>query len=686
MTYDINLGNNLAGSGQGFKIFGEMAGDWNGFAVARCGDFNNDGYDDIIISSRLSDGNGRTDSGTAYIIFGKASGFNDIDLKNLPSSYGFKLTGAAADDWVYSVASAGDINGDGYDDIIIGSSGADPNSRNAAGISYVIFGKSNGFSDIDLASLNNTQGFKILGQSYSDVSGSSVAGAGDINNDGYKDIIIGAPATYSGKTGKSYIIFGKANGFTDIDLNNLSLDQGFKITGQYGDTCGLSVSAAEDINGDGFDDIIIGAPMYQLNKKGEVYVFYGKQTGFENINLYNSLSSSDGFRIIGEEIGDRLGISVASAGDINRDGYKDIIIGNRPNPSYMNGISTTYVIFGKADIAADIDLTNLTPSQGFKIYGETIGDEAGYSVASIGDINADGYDDIIIGAYNALDGTGKSYIILGKADGFVDINLVDLLSNQGFSITGAYSGDSSGFSVSGAGDINGDGYDDIIIGAPYANSYAGITYLIYGAESGFKTDSPTPIPTFSPTFVPSNNPTYAPTKSPSITPTLIPTSLPSIIPSVEPTLSPSASPTALPTSLPTKKYDHDCTKVIDSSDLALSPFDDKVILSTGRLFNIDCKGGNDEVVFYLNHSIRVDFFKELISVFDKTAAFKNCEIVKFNGQHHSEVILGNETIAVFGNNNTMIFHTDEENECIKLQGVTGHSFEFLSSAIELDLN
>jgi Ca2+-binding RTX toxin-like protein len=432
---------------------------------------------------------------------------NPLDLASLDGTNGFRLDGIdAGDSSGSSVSSAGDVNGDGFDDLIIGAGGADPGGDNSAGESYVVFGKSGGFtSAIDLDMLDGTNGFRLDGIDAGDSAG-QVSSAGDVNGDGFDDLIIGAPFTSPDNAiqpeesfGESYVVFGKSAGFASvIDLDMLDGTNGFRIDGSsLYDRFGISVSSAGDVNGDGFDDLIIGGPSeeYGFFRTGASYVMFGKSVGFAAAIDRSTLDGTNGFRIDGIDIGGYSGVSVSSAGDVNGDGFDDLIIG-APGANVFLGVSTgeSYVVFGKSSgFASVIDLSTLDGTNGFRLDGIDLGDYAGDSVSSAGDVNGDGFDDLIIGAGYAGPGgnsaAGESYVVFGKSGGFtsaIDLGMLD--GTNGFRIDGIDAGDRAG-GVSSAGDVNGDGFDDLIIGAggadPGGNSAAGESYVVFGKSGGF---------------------------------------------------------------------------------------------------------------------------------------------------------------------------------------------------------
>jgi hypothetical protein len=355
------------------------------------------------------------------------------------------FTGEGASDSLgFSVSSAGDVNNDGYDDVIVGAY-CNNASGDYTGRAYIFFGG---------PAMDNIPDVTFTGEAAGDDFGWSVSGAGDVNKDGYDDVIVGAQYAGIAKPGRAYLFFGGPN------MDNLA---DVTFTGAFpDDNFGLSVSGAGDVNKDGYDDVIVGAWNNNAggSHAGRAYLYYGGA----------SVDNGADVTFTGAAANDLFGYSVSDAGDVNKDGYGDVIIGalGYPGGGY---IGRTCIYYGGAsmDSTADVVLT-----------GAAGGDNFGRSVSGAGDVNNDGYDDVIIGADGDDTGVsngGGAHIYYGGAsmDNVSDVNL-----------TGAATLDVFGFSVSGAGDVDNDGFDDVVVGAYQVDDggdNAGGAYLYLGGAN-----------------------------------------------------------------------------------------------------------------------------------------------------------------------------------------------------------
>ena len=403
---------------------------------------------------------------------------------------------AAHDNSGSSVSAAGDVNGDGFDDLIVGAPRANTNGS-YSGASYVVFGHGAPFTaSLALASLDGDIGFRLDGVAADDYSGFPVSAAGDVNGDGFDDLIVGAPhADPNGSlSGASYVVFGHGASFdATFALASLDGSNGFRLEGEGpGDGSGFSVNAAGDVNGDGFDDLIVGAPRANTNVSysGASYVVFGHGTPFNASLELANLDGTDGFRLDGVAVFDGSGEVVGGAGDVNGDGFDDLIVGAyQADPNGFDS-GASYVVFGHGTpFAATLALASLDGSNGLRLDGVAASDHSGWAVSAAGDVNGDGFDDLVVGAFGADPNgaySGASYVVFGRSAPFTaSLALASLDGSIGFRLDGVAANDLSGNSVSAAGDVNGDGFDDLIVGAPVAepNGLAsGASYVVFGRD------------------------------------------------------------------------------------------------------------------------------------------------------------------------------------------------------------
>ena len=374
-----------------------------------------------------------------------------------------------------SVSSAGDVDGDGLDDLLIGAIGND-DGGSAAGKTYLFFGSTvvaAGTFNLSLADA------AFVGENAGDTSGCSVSSAGDVDGDGKDDLLVGAynNSDGGGSGGKTYLFLGST--VTTGGTFDLSLADAAFVGENGGDISGWSVSSAGDVDGDGLDDLLIGANNYSQTAllAGKTYLFFGSTV---IVGGTFDLSVADA-SFVGENAYDSSARSVSSAGDVDGDGLADIVIGAILNGDGGSYAGKTYLFLGSTIAAGgSFDLGSADAS----LVGEEAYDYSGASVSSAGDVDGDGLDDLLIGAYGNGDGgsgAGKSYLFLGSTlapGGTFDLSVADA------AFVGENANDRSGASVSSAGDVDGDGINDLLIGADGNNeggADAGKSYLFLGS-------------------------------------------------------------------------------------------------------------------------------------------------------------------------------------------------------------
>ena len=528
----------------GFSITGPQAGARLGHALASAGDFNGDGLDDFAVGAlfqRFQLNGMEHKPGGAYVFFGKpetptadgaqfgtaqSGGHRLLEFgdKGAPQAAdGVLFQGSGQDDYNpggdsdrfgWDVSSAGDINGDGLDDLIVaeprGRDTALPHSMNGGEV-YVFYGtpQASAMPTIDTGALTPAQGFRIQTHAYWDYFGASVAGLGDINGDGLGDFIIGNPDAEENKAvnrrGFAYVIFGKADP-SDADdkgtqfgtmaaagdpqilmADELLPQDGFVIRGRIRSSyLGASVDGAGDVNGDGFDDILVGAPGFPFfpdAARGEAYVIFGKPDPSDPTKK-------------GEQFGSAMTIEITTVTFV---GDEDGVL-NVPMTTTLAGPLVQHVV----------NVGELAPTDGFTLEGTRGGNSArflGSSVASAGDVNGDGFGDFIVAdsvprsldperqAYRSRDIVNKTHLVYGMAaeaggtsPHTVDVTDPDAWTAEiGLTLHGKQEGgDLLMTSASGAGDVDGDGYDDLL--GAYINEVQGQTtegsfYLFRGMAS-----------------------------------------------------------------------------------------------------------------------------------------------------------------------------------------------------------
>ena len=499
----------IALSNADYTFDGESSFDSAGTGVASAGDVDGDGLKDNFIGANTT-GIG----GTSYLVLGGSLGATGT--RSLATADYIFEGEATSDDAARAVASAGDIDGDGLDDLFIGAHNHDEGGDNA-GTAYLLFsqfaandGDNDGVvaaydcddSDPTLGHVDDDEDcdgvvnyldcddndptsttvatdpdcdglldwggasgtlsaadYAFVGETANDLAGIAVSSAGDVDGDNLDDLLVGAYLNDEGGSaaGKVYLILGASLGSTPvIDLS----DADYAFVGEEaGDSAGIAVSSAGDVDDDGLDDILVGA--YKNGEggtdAGKAYLILGSSLGS---NSTIDLSLAD-YAFVGEAPSDLAGNVVSSAGDVDDDGLDDILVGSPWNGDGGVTAGKAYLILGSS--LTSVSTLNLAAAD-YAFVGEAAGDVAGRALALAGDVDDDGLSDLLIGASNNDDGgtdAGKAYLILGASLGAVTtMNLAD----ADYAFVGEEAGDAAGRAVAGAGDVDGDGLDDVLLG------------------------------------------------------------------------------------------------------------------------------------------------------------------------------------------------------------------------------
>lgn len=444
------------------SFYGEAELDQAGLNIAGAGDVNGDGYQDMLVAAPGAS----SQSGKVYLIFGRSAGLKAMtNLKDADVAFIGEKSGDQAG---MGIGSAGDFNRDGLADILIGApfNGA---KGYGTGKVYIVYGRKSGWSSqMKLADAD----VSFVGEASMALAGFAGAGVGDVNKDGYPDLAIGSHGMNT-SAGKVYLVLG---GSPSKFVKNMELSSFPSYKGEASNNyAGYSIAAAGDVNGDSIADYLIGAygNSQKASKAGKVYLMLGR-TGSYSANMPLSQITS---YYLGQSAKDYAGFSVAGVGDLNKDKRSDFVIGAPGRDEAGDASGMFAVVYGRQGTFSAYDLGQVNA----RLIGQHTGDNVGAEAAGLGDIDGDGYADMLLSAhYSDLGGqdAGAAYLVRGGA---VALSGTTSLGMSSTIFVGEADLDQAGWGVAGVGDVDGDKYADILVsaqGSDVNGAASGMAYLV----------------------------------------------------------------------------------------------------------------------------------------------------------------------------------------------------------------